>query len=146
MDMTTGKISRRRFVACCSAVAGTALGGNSLLTSGWRTAGLLAGGSADAATQVAEPLAEFEYGEVALQSELHNRQREEAIAVLMGLSEDSLLNHFRKMSGQPAPGEDWAAGIYTIRISTGDRWDRGLLRRPRLGSGFGAGARVRDQP
>ena len=52
------------------------------------------------------PLAEFEYGDVTLTSEIHNRQLEETHAVLMGLDEDSLLKPFRQMSGRPAPGEE----------------------------------------
>lgn len=39
-------------------------------------------------------------------SELHERQLDETHAVLMGLSDDSLLKPLRQMSGQPAPGED----------------------------------------
>jgi uncharacterized protein len=43
---------------------------------------------------------------VSLASEPHKRQLEENIAVLMGLSDESLLKPLRKMSGQPAPGEE----------------------------------------
>ncbi len=52
------------------------------------------------------PLEQFEYGDVVLTSELHERQLDETHAVLMGLSDDSLLKPLRQMSGQPAPGED----------------------------------------
>jgi DUF1680 family protein len=52
------------------------------------------------------PLKEFGYGEVALASDLHETQLTETHAVLMDLSEDSLLKPFRQMIGQPAPGED----------------------------------------
>jgi uncharacterized protein len=52
------------------------------------------------------PLKEFGYGDVTLRSELHDRQLRETHAVLMGLSEDSLLKPFRQMAGQPAPGAD----------------------------------------
>jgi hypothetical protein len=52
------------------------------------------------------PLKEFGYGDVTLTSELHEKQLHEAHAVLMGLSEDSLLKPFRQMAGQPAPGAD----------------------------------------
>ena len=55
---------------------------------------------------VPRPLAQFDYGEVELTSELHERQLEETHRVLMGLSDDSLLKPFRQMSGLPAPGED----------------------------------------
>jgi len=52
------------------------------------------------------PLAQFDYGDVTLSSELHEKQLEETHRVLMGLSDDSLLKPLRQMSGQPAPGED----------------------------------------
>jgi DUF1680 family protein len=51
-------------------------------------------------------LREFAYGDVTLDSELHDRQLRETHAVLMELSEDSLLKPFRQMAGQPAPGAD----------------------------------------
>jgi hypothetical protein len=41
------------------------------------------------------PLEQFEYGDVALTSELHERQLEENHIVLMGLSDDSLLKPLR---------------------------------------------------
>src|SRR6202166_421300 len=52
------------------------------------------------------PLQEFGYGDVVLDSELHNQQLQENISVLMGLSDDSLLKPLRAMSGQEAPGEE----------------------------------------
>jgi uncharacterized protein len=52
------------------------------------------------------PLEEFGYGDVTLTSELHEKQLHETHAVLMELSEDSLLKPFRQMAGQPAPGAD----------------------------------------
>ena len=59
-----------------------------------------------AASPIPKPLAEFRYGDVTLASELHEKQLHETHAVLMGLSEDSLLKPFRQMAGQPSPGED----------------------------------------
>jgi hypothetical protein len=53
-----------------------------------------------------QPLKEFGYGDVTLTSDLHEKQLRETHAVLMGLSEDSLLKPFRQMTGQSAPGED----------------------------------------
>jgi hypothetical protein len=61
---------------------------------------LLAGG------EVSHPLEQFEYGDVTLASELHEKQLRETHAVLMDLSEDSLLKPLRQMSGLPAPGAD----------------------------------------
>lgn len=52
------------------------------------------------------PLKEFGYGDVTLTSGLHEKQLHETHAVLMELSEDSLLKPFRQMAGQPAPGAD----------------------------------------
>ncbi|HZZ40894.1 MAG TPA: beta-L-arabinofuranosidase domain-containing protein [Acidobacteriaceae bacterium] len=54
----------------------------------------------------AAPLAEFGYGDVLMSSEAHENQLRETQAVLMSLSDDSLLKPFRQMSGMPAPGED----------------------------------------
>src|SRR5882724_6215001 len=53
-----------------------------------------------------EPLGEFGYGDVDLRSELHERQLHENHAVLMGLSEDSLLKPLRRMAGLSAPGAE----------------------------------------
>ncbi|HKH98568.1 MAG TPA: beta-L-arabinofuranosidase domain-containing protein [Candidatus Sulfotelmatobacter sp.] len=53
-----------------------------------------------------DPLEEFSYGDVALDSARHEQQLQQTHDLLMGLSEDSLLKPFRQMVGQPAPGED----------------------------------------
>ena len=52
------------------------------------------------------PLSEFDYGDVLMSSEIHENQLRETQAVLMSLSDDSLLKPFRQMSGMVAPGED----------------------------------------
>jgi uncharacterized protein len=51
-------------------------------------------------------LQEFGYGDVSLDSPIHERQLEETQAVLMALDDDALLKPFRAMIGKPAPGED----------------------------------------
>src|ERR1700727_3367448 len=51
-------------------------------------------------------LSEFSYGDVLMASDLHESQLMTTHAVLMALSEDSLLKPLRQMSGMPAPGED----------------------------------------
>ena len=51
-------------------------------------------------------LEEFGYGDVTLDSFLHEQQLQQTHAVLMELSEDSLLKPFRQMVGQPAPGKE----------------------------------------
>jgi DUF1680 family protein len=52
------------------------------------------------------PLGQFGYGSVTIQSAAHEKQRQETSAILMNVSEDSLLKPLRQMAGQPAPGED----------------------------------------
>ena len=52
------------------------------------------------------PLEEFGYDQIQLNSELHEKQLQNAISVLMNLNEDSLLKPMRQMGGQPAPGEE----------------------------------------
>ena len=63
-------------------------------------------GSLESGTLESRPLEEFGYGEVALDSPLHEQQLQQTHAVLMNLNEDALLKPFRQMVGQPAPGED----------------------------------------
>src|SRR5579871_2327815 len=52
------------------------------------------------------PLQEFDYGDISLDSEVHEQQLRQTHNVLMGLSDDALLKPFRAMVGQAAPGED----------------------------------------
>jgi len=52
------------------------------------------------------PLQEFGYGDVSIDSPIHEEQLRQTHAVLMGLDDDALLKPFRAMVGQPAPGED----------------------------------------
>ena len=94
--MKSRDISRRRFLAVGTSAAVSLAGAPLLKTS-------LARAENSAATV---PLQEFGYGDISLASELHNHQLEENIAVLMALSDDSLLKPLRKMSGQAAPGEE----------------------------------------
>jgi uncharacterized protein len=86
------RISRRTFVQSTS-----------LATAGAVTSRLRLPVPVDASPR---PLKEFGYGDVTLTSELHEKQLRETHAVLMELSEDSLLKPFRQMAGQPAPGAD----------------------------------------
>ena len=51
-------------------------------------------------------LEEFGYGEVTLNSPIHEEQFRQTQAVLMGLDDDALMKPFRAMVGLPAPGED----------------------------------------
>ncbi len=52
------------------------------------------------------PLEQFDYADVFITSDLHEAQLRNTHAVLMALSDDSLLKPFREMSGMPAPGDD----------------------------------------
>jgi len=87
-------ISRRKFVRSAS-LATAALASSSA----WLPRAL-------ASPSFPPQLDEFGYGDVKLHSELHNQQLEQTHAVLMGLSDDSMLKPVRAMSGQPAPGEE----------------------------------------
>lgn len=51
-----------------------------------------------------QPLQEFTHAQVRVAGALQTAQRENVLAVLMALDEDSLLYPYRQMSGQPAPG------------------------------------------
>ena len=88
------RISRRSFLQATPLAAG-GLSGSRL----WLPA-------LTPASQNLPPLAQFGYGDVSLSSELHEKQLRETQAVLMNLSEDSLLKPFREMAGQPAPGAE----------------------------------------
>ena len=94
-------LSRRKFLETCAAASaatlvpalkGVALGRRSRSLVGEGDHGVL--------------LQEFGYGEVSLDSPIHEQQLQQTHSVLMDLSDDSLLKPFRTMIGQPAPGED----------------------------------------
>ncbi|HEY2003277.1 MAG TPA: beta-L-arabinofuranosidase domain-containing protein [Acidobacteriaceae bacterium] len=90
--MTT---SRRQFLQSSSLAAAA-------ITSG----GLWSRGAWGVEPPAAGPLSEFSYGDVVMASDLHESQLMTTHAVLMALSEDSLLKPLRQMSGMPAPGDD----------------------------------------
>ncbi len=93
--MSRHLLSRRRFVQ-----------------SGAAAAAAIAGSGAWSKLALAEPtapgniLSQFDYSDVFLSSDLHEAQLHETHAVLMQLSDDSLLKPLRQMVGMPAPGED----------------------------------------
>jgi uncharacterized protein len=89
------RISRRRFLQASSRAVGALAGSRFLSRAAWA-----------AGTSEEAPLAEFDYGDVLITSDPHESQLMSTHAVLMDLSEDSLLKPFRQMSGMPAPGED----------------------------------------
>ena len=93
-------ISRREFLQSASlASAATAI-------PGFRKSGLLLPFHSVSSDSIQSPLEEFGYGDVALHSARHEQQLQQTHALLMELSEDSLLKPFREMVGQPAPGTD----------------------------------------
>jgi len=94
-------ISRRKFLQSA------ALASAASVIPGLRNSGLaLTTRSTSSASIQSGPLEEFGYAEVTLHSVLHEQQLEQTHALLMELSEDSLLKPFRQMVGQPAPGAD----------------------------------------
>jgi DUF1680 family protein len=92
--MASTRISRRKFVSNASVFTAGMASPHSWLS------------GAFAGDEPRIPLQEFDYGDVTVSSALHNQQLVETLSVLMNLSEDSLLKPFRKMAGQPAPGEE----------------------------------------
>src|SRR6201987_5094153 len=88
------KTSRRQFLQSSSLAAAAVTSSDLWNRSAW---------GADPKTTA--PLAEFGYGDVLMASDLHESQLMTTHAVLMALSEDSLLKPLRQMSGMPAPGE-----------------------------------------
>jgi len=88
---SSGRLSRRKFLHSATAAALT-------------TRAALSQALTAQLTQ--QPLREFTYADVTLTSPLHENQLRDSHAVLMQLSEDSLLKPFRQMAGQPAPGAD----------------------------------------
>ncbi len=89
-------VSRRRFLQSATLASAA-----SLIPGLRRPALALASGPLESS-----PLEEFSYGDIALNSALHEQQLQQTHAVLMELSEDSLLKPFRQMIGQPAPGKE----------------------------------------
>jgi hypothetical protein len=66
----------------------------------------LAASKVPPAQRTSIPLSEFQYSDVTLSGGPAQAQFNDTLAVLMGISDDSLLKPFRQMAGQPAPGED----------------------------------------
>ena len=89
------RISRRKFVQGGSlAVAAT------MIDPAWSAP------DTQLPTALPVPLGEFGYHSVSLDSARHEAQRLDTLAILAGVSDDSMLKPIRQMVGQPAPGED----------------------------------------
>jgi uncharacterized protein len=84
-------------------------------------------GSAQVASKSTQyaPLDEFDYGDLSLDSALHEKQLHQTHELLMNLSEDGLLKPFREMVGQPAPGED-LGGWYQYAPDSKDIFEVGF--------------------
>ncbi len=94
------RISRRRFLQSATLASAASM------IPRLRNSALAITGSGVSDPIQSSPLEEFSYGDVALNSTLHEQQLQQTHAVLMDLSDDALLKPFRLMIGQPAPGED----------------------------------------
>jgi uncharacterized protein len=94
------RISRRGFLKSA------ALASAASAIPGLPKSALAISGSSPSNPKQSANLEEFSYGDVTLNSAIHERQLQETHAVLMDLSDDALLKPFRQMIGQPAPGED----------------------------------------
>jgi len=92
--MPTHNISRRNFLSSASLAAAA------LAVPGHAPRGFF-----DSYSELRR-LDEFGYTDVTLSGELHERQLNENVSLLMELSEDSLLKPLRKMSGLRAPGDE----------------------------------------
>src|SRR3984893_709077 len=93
-------VSRRKFLQSVT------LASTASLIPGLRKSALALSPRFPASTNQSSPLEEFSYGDVTLNSVLHEQQLQQTHAVLMDLGDDALLKPFRAMIGRPAPGED----------------------------------------
>jgi len=126
--MTT---SRRQFLQSSSLAAAAVTGGL------WNRAAW------GAPTPDAAQLSEFDYGDVLMASDLHESQLMTSHAVLMALSEDSLLKPLRQMSGMPAPGENLGGWYdYDPNYDYRNHFDRGFAPACTFGQWVSALARA----
>jgi DUF1680 family protein len=95
----SSRVSRRRFLQSVTAVSAA-----SLIPGLRKSAVALVTSKGDEAKP--DQLQEFSYGDISLDSAIHEQQLQQTHDLLMGLSEDSLLKPFRQMVGQPAPGQE----------------------------------------
>ena len=94
-------------------------------------------------TTAAGMLSEFDYGDVLMASDLHESQLMTTHAVLMALSEDSLLKPLRQMSGMPAPGESLGGWYdYDPDYDYRNHFDRGFAPACTFGQWVSALARA----
>ena len=87
------------------------------------------------------PLEEFDYGNVSLDSTIHEGQLRQTRALLMELSDDALLKPFRQMAGQKAPGDDLGGWYAYDPHNENYLFDRGFAPGATLGQWVSALAR-----
>jgi uncharacterized protein len=127
--MTT---SRRRFLQSSSLAAAAVTASGLWNRAAW-----------GADTPDAGLLTEFGYGDVLMASDLHESQLMTSHAVLMALSEDSLLKPLRQMSGIPAPGENLGGWYdYDPNYDYRNHFDRGFAPACTFGQWVSALARA----
>ncbi|WP_419806390.1 beta-L-arabinofuranosidase domain-containing protein [Terriglobus sp.] len=91
------------------------------------------------------PLEEFSYDQVGVSAAIPTAQRQNAIDILLGLSDDSLLQPFRAMAGRPAPGVN-LGGWYEYKPDYDHHHDdAGLCPGHALGQWISAMARLSVQ-
>jgi uncharacterized protein len=116
---------------------------SSLAAAAVTTSGLWNRAAWGADTPAAGMLSEFSYGDVLMASDLHESQLMTSHAVLMALSEDSMLKPLRQMSGMPAPGEDLGGWYdYDPNYDYRNHFDRGFAPACTFGQWVSALARA----
>ena len=116
---------------------------SSLAAAAVTTSGLWSRAAWGANTVPSGMLSEFGYGDVLMASDLHESQLMTTHAVLMALSEDSLLKPLRQMSGMPAPGENLGGWYdYDPDYDYRNHFDRGFAPACTFGQWVSALARA----
>lgn len=92
-------------------------------------------------TESSAVLEEFDYGDVSLDSVLHDGQLRQTHALLMDLGDDALLKPFRQMAGQKAPGDDLGGWYAYDPHNENYLFDRGFAPGATLGQWVSALAR-----
>jgi DUF1680 family protein len=130
------RISRRRFLQSATLASAASM------IPRLRNSALANTGSGVSDPIQSPPLEEFRYGDVALNSALHEQQLQQTHAVLMDLSDDALLKPFRLMIGRPAPGEDLGGWYRYDPNYDWHRFDSGFAPSATFGQWVSALARV----
>jgi DUF1680 family protein len=125
MKVSAEHVSRRRFIQS------SALASASLILQSPRAS------LTQAAPSSSSSLDQFDYGDITLNSPVHENQLQQTHGLLMNLDEDSLLKPFRQMVGQPAPGKD-LGGWYSYDPGSKDIFESGFAPGCQLGQWISA--------